>query len=136
MSGLNVLVYYCNDYENYYKVVIVDYLFIFAFIKECIKCKTKSPKCYRHNYISYKKEPGNKIIVIIFKCCNTTKAIMPSYLLGEKGIGAKKREGILEDLSNTNMLQKDIAKKHEVSEATISRIKKQYMSIKPESLIS
>lgn len=136
MVDHNILVYSCNEYEKYSKVIIENYLYVFTYIKECLKCKKKLPKCWRHSYIFYKIEPDKKILVIIFTCCNTTKAILPSFLIGEKGIGSEKRSNILKDLSNTNMLQKEIAKKYQVSEATVTRIKQKYMVIRSDDVIS
>ncbi len=136
MVGLNLLVFSCSEYVEYSKAIIEDYSNNFSNIEKCYKCKVKSPKCWRNSYIYYKKEPDNKILVILFKCCNTTKAILPSYLMGEKGIGSNKRINVLKDLSNTKKFQKEIAKIHNVSEATVTRIKQKYMAIIPEDIIS
>lgn len=136
MKGYVRLVFSCNNYQEYCKKVIENYSIDFSNIKVCFKCKTKSPKCWRHYYIYYNIEIDKSILVIIFKCCNATKVILPSYLIQKKGIGSDTRVKIFKALSNPKMLQKDIAKKFGVSEATVTRLKQKYLTIRPERVVS
>lgn len=57
-------------------------------------------------------------------------------MINEKGIGEMKREKILNLLPDSKLLQKEIAEQTGVSEATVSRIKKEYGRMKSEEIIS
>jgi len=64
------------------------------------------------------------------------KSIQPSSEIGERGIGDKKREKILNDLKDKTFRQKDIAQKHGVSESVVSRLKKKYSKENSNGIIS
>jgi Trp operon repressor len=83
--------------------------------------------------------PESNIIIMVVKnkcSCKATKAIIPEFLLGERGIGSRKTMQIIELLVEGNLLQKKIAKVVEVSEATVTRVKQRFSSIKSTVIIS
>lgn len=59
---------------------------------------------------------------------------MPSCLIGEPGIGAKKKEKIILELGQSKILQKEIAEQYEISEASVSRIKREISQIDEQQL--
>lgn len=59
---------------------------------------------------------------------------MPSCLIGEPGIGAKKKEKIILELGQSKILQKEIAEQNEISEASVSRIKREISQIDKQQL--
>ncbi len=78
-----------------------------------------------------------EIMVIKGKCkCGVTKSIIPSFLLGEIGIGSVKTMEIIKLLIEGNKLQKKIAEIVKVSEATVSRVKKRYINLDCKKIIS
>lgn len=68
--------------------------------------------------------------------CEKVKAIIPSFLLGEKGIGSFKTKRILELLIESELMQKEIARQVGVSEATVTRVKQRSSSIDTGEIIS
>lgn len=69
------------------------------------------------------------MLIVKAGCCGATKVIMPSCLIGESGIGAKKKEKIILELRQSKILQKEIAEQYEISEASVSRIKREISQI-------
>ena len=69
------------------------------------------------------------LLIVKTGFCGATKVLMPSCLLGEQGIGGKKKEKIILALSRAKTLQKEIAALYEVSEASVSRLKKEICGI-------
>lgn len=69
------------------------------------------------------------MLIVKAGCCGATKVIMPSCLIGEQGLGAKKKEKIILELGQSKILQKEIAEQYEISEASVSRIKREISQI-------
>jgi len=78
---------------------------------------------YSPNYAT--REGFDRLVIVKADCCGTTKVIMPSCLIGEQGIGGRKKEKIIQELRKAEDSQKEIAKRHEISEASVSRLKKE-----------
>ncbi len=90
------------------------------------------------DYINLCQRYSNLKYLLIVQCseCGATKIVMPSYLLGAKGVGSVKRENVLMLLENKKLFQKDIAKESGVSAPTVTRIKQSFALINSGEIIS
>lgn len=73
---------------------------------------------------------------MVTACCGATKVIMPSCLVGEQGLGARKKEKIILALIKGADSQKKIAGEFETSEATVSRLKAEILDLDLRQLSS